>query len=296
MDLRQLKVFIQVVETGSFTRAAEKLHIAQSAISVSVQKLELELGLTLFDRAERRPRLTAEGEVLFSRARKLVEEFQKTQQEMRELSGGASGTVRLGTSAMLGSYYLPEQIVAFRQRYPKINFQVVGEGTSRAQTQLIAGDIDMAMVNLVNLPAELEAFPLVTEPVVACVASSHPLAKRKTITFEQFAREPLALYGAGYYLRELVDQQCKQVQVKPNIVLETNILRLMTSLVIAKGAIGFVLERVVNEEAKLKAIRFDKPLTLSLGIAWRKDSYLSVANKRFADFLVAQMQGQRLES
>ncbi|BFM10467.1 LysR family transcriptional regulator [Simiduia litorea] len=290
MDLRQLKVFIQVVESGSFTRAAEKLHIAQSAISVSVQKLEHELGLTLFDRAERRPRLTAEGEVLFSRARKLVEEFQKTQQEMRELSGGERGTVRLGTSAMLGSYYLPEQVIAFRQRYPHINFQVVGEGTSRAQTQLIAGEIDMAMVNLVNLPAELEAFPLVTESVVACVASSHPLAKQKTITFEQFAREPLALYGAGYYLRELVDQQSKLVQVKPNIVLETNILRLMTSLVMAKGAVGFVLERVVKEEAKLKAIGFDKPLTLSLGIAWRKDSYLSVANKRFADFLVEQIQ------
>lgn len=289
MDLRQLKVFIQVVDSGSFTRAAEALHIAQSAISVSVQKLESELGLSLFDRAERKPRLTAEGEVLFARARKLVEEFKRTQQEMRELGGGERGTVRLGTSAMLGSYFLPEQIIAFRQRYPNINFQVQGEGTSRAQAQLITGDIDMAMVNLVNLPAELQAFPLLTESVVACVASTHPFAKRKSITFEQFAAEPLALYGAGYYLRELVDQQCKQVQVKPNVVLETNVLRLMTNLVVAKGAIGFVLERVVKEEPKLRAIQFDKPLTLSLGIAWRKNSYLSVANKRFAEFLVEQM-------
>ena len=293
MDIRQLKVFIAVVESGSFTRAAEQLHVAQSAVSVSIQKLETTLGLTLFDRTERKTRLTAEGEVLLSRAKRLVQEFQQTQQEMRELSGGEVGTVRLGTSAMLGSYFLPEKIVAFRARYPNINFHVVGEGTSRAQEQLLAGEIDMAMVNLVNLPSELEAFSLVTEPVVACVAKSHPLARCESITFQDFAKEPLVLYSAGYYLRELVNQECKQVRVKPNIVLETNILRLMTSLVLAQSAVGFVLDRVTKEESGLVAVPFRAPLSLRLGIAWRKDRYLSVANRCFAEFLVEQIKEER---
>lgn len=286
MDIRQLKVFTAVVDCGSFTAAAEKLHVAQSAVSIAVKKLETDLGLTLFDRGERQIRLTAEGEVLNRQARHLLGAFAQTQQQLRELKGGEQGTVRLGTSAMLGSYYLPDRIAAFRARYPGINFQVNGEGTSRAQEQLLAGEIDMGMINLRKVPAALSAYPLIDEPIVACVARDHPLARRNTIDFATFAAEPLAMYGEGYYLRELVDDQCRRLGVAPVIALETNILRLMMAMVLAKEAVGFALARVAAQEPGLKAIPFEQPLTLQLGIAWRKNSYLSIANRLFADFLL----------
>lgn len=291
MDIRQLSVFVEVVQCGGFTSAAARLHIAQSAVSIAIQKLEQELGLVLFDRSERKARLTAEGELLYERARLLIAQFKQTQQEMRELGGGHRGVVRLGTSAMLGSYYLPEKIVAFRKRYPQIDFQVNGEGTSRAQEQLLSGEIELAIVNLRDLPPELEAYPLVNESVVACVAKGHPLARRKTLDFGAFAGEQLAVYGSGYYLRELIDEQCRVLGVVPNIALETNILRLMMSLVLSKSAIGFVLERVVLQEPGLKAIHFRQPLNLHLGIAWRKGRYLSVANRCFAEFLLNEAGG-----
>ncbi|UTA47283.1 LysR family transcriptional regulator [Simiduia sp. 21SJ11W-1] len=295
MDVRQLRMFVAVVDSGSFTGAAEKLHIAQSAVSIAIKKLEADLGITLFDRAERQIRLTAEGEVLNTQARQLLQAFNQTRQQLQELKGGERGTVRLGTSAMLGSYYLPRRIAAFRARYPGITFQVNGEGTNRAQAQLMAGEIDMAMINLTRVPEALAAYPLINEPIVACVAKDHPLATRKAIDFATFARQPLALYGEGYYLRELVNDQCAQLQLAPEVVLETNILRLMMSLVLAKEAVGFALARVAEQEPGLHALPFTQPLTLKLGIAWRKDSYLSIANRLFADFLLAEEDGQRGE-
>lgn len=292
MDIRQLKVFSSVVHTGSFTAAAEQLHIAQSAVSIAVKKLEQSLGVTLFDRAERKIKLTAEGQHLYERAKFLLYEFQQTELQLQELKGGQRGTVRLGTSAMLGSYYLPEQIAAFRARYPGINFQVTGEGTNRAQEQLLAGEIDMAMINLHKVSPAIEAHPLIDEPIVACVAQDHPLAAQTAIDFKTFAAEPLALYGEGYYLRELVDKQCAQLGLTPTIALETNILRLMMSLVLARGAVGFALARVAEQEPGLKAIAFKPSFSLQLGIAWRKDSYRSVANRLFADFLLNERGGE----
>lgn len=287
MDIRQLQVFCHVVNFGGFTAAAEKLHIAQSAVSIAIKKLETELGLTLFDRAERKVQLTAEGAILFERAKLLLQQFQQTKQALQELRGGHAGTVRLGTSAMLGSYYLPDKIAAFRQLYPDIKFQVNGEGTNRAQSQLLNGEIELAMVNLVDVPAELEVRHLVTEPIVACAATGHPLAKKRQVEFAAFAKYPLAVYGEGYYLRELINNYSDKAGIEPNIVLETNILRLMMGAIQKKQAVGFVLARVIAQESGLRAIKFKQPLELKLGIAWRRGHYLSVANRAFVDFLVS---------
>lgn len=287
MDLRHLQVFTAVVDTGSFTAAAEQLHIAQSAVSIAVKKLEQSLGLTLFDRTERRPRLTAEGELLIQRARQLLADFEQTRQQMLELKGRQRGTVRLGTSAMLGSYYLPGKIHAFRARHPQISFEVTGEGTNSAQARLLSGEIDMAVINLLDVAPELEVYPLVTEPVVACMALDHPLATRKAIGFAEFARQPLVLYGGGYYLRELVNTQCRRLDLSPDILLETNLLRLMTETILSQQALGIVLGRLTDHEPALTAVPFTEKFSLELGIAWRKGRYLSLANRAFADFLLA---------
>lgn len=288
MDLRHLQVFSAVVDCGSFTAAAEQLHIAQSAVSIAVKKLEQSLELTLFDRTERRPRLTAEGELLYQRARQLLADFEQTRQQMLELKGHQRGTVRLGTSAMLGSYYLPAKIHGFRARHPQINFEVTGEGTNSAQARLLAGEIDMAVVNLQEVVPELEVYPLVTEPVVACMAREHPLARKQTITFAEFAAQPLVLYGGGYYLRELVNTRCRQLGRQPDILLETNLLRLMTETILSHPALGIVLGRLANHEPALASVPFAENFNLELGVAWRKGRYLSLANRAFAEFLLAE--------
>lgn len=286
MDIRQLHVFIAVADTGSFTRAANQLHIAQSAISVAIRKLEQSLGVQLFDRTERRSTLTAEGRVLLSRARQLVAQFEQTRLEMSDLGGLKRGKVRLGTSAMVGSYFLPSLIAEFRTHHPAIDFEVSGEGTRAAQARLLAGDIDMAVVNLRELPAQLAGCQLITQNLVACMAPAHPLAGRSAVLLEDLITQPLVVYGRGYFLRDWLEAEAQMRGVELRIALETNLLRLMTEYVAAGQGVALTLEMMADAEPALQGVPIAGTKPLELGIAWRKDRYLSLANQAFVDFLV----------
>lgn len=286
MDYRQLQIFHSVVTEGSFTRAAERLFMAQPAVSIAVRKLEEEFDTSLLNRSDRKISLTAEGRTLFRHAERILAQFQQARMEMSELQGLEGGEVRLGTSAMFGSYFLPKKITGFRERYPNIRFEVYGEGTRRAQQLLLDGAIELGVVNMENLPEELEGHSLVEEEVVACLRKDHPKARKKRINFPDFAQEPLIVYGKGYYLREIIEQLCKTHQVNPMIAVETNLLRLMTNLIQGGQGIGFCLKRVADMEPNLRGVAFKTPIFLNLGIAWKRNHYLSKANRAFVDFLL----------
>lgn len=291
MDNRQLQIFHSVVTEGSFTRAAASLHMAQPAVSIAIRKLEGEFGVSLLNRADRKVTLTAEGRALFAHAERILAQFQQARMEMTELQELERGEVRLGTSAMMGSYYFPEKIAQFRQRYPHINVAVFGEGTRRAQQLLLDGAIDMGVVNMKDLPPELEAYSLVErEEVVACVVPDHPFAKKKRVTFAAFANEPLIIYREGYYLREIIESLSKQHGVEPCIGVETNLLRLMTSLIQQGQGVGFCLKRVAEQEPDICGVPFKEPIFLNLGIAWKQNHYLSKANRAFIDFLLEDLE------
>jgi len=286
MDQRQLQIFHTVVSEGSFTRAANKLHIAQPAVSIAIRKLEEEFDVALLNRADRKVSLTAEGRTLLAHAETILAQFQQAQLEMSELQAMERGTVSLGTSAMMGSYYFPEKIAAFRQQFPHVRVSVIGEGTRRAQQLLLDGAIDMALVNVDAAPPELEVHPLATkEQVVACVLPDHPFANQ-TITFSEFAEQPLVVYRQGYYLREIIETLGKEHKVEPNIAVETNLLRLMIDLIQQGQGIGFCLQRVAEQEPGLVPVAFKAPIYLQLGIAWKRSHYLSKANRAFVEFIL----------
>jgi len=133
MDLKQLRYFHEIVRLGSFTRAAENLHIAQPAISVAIRKLETELDLQLFQRHDRKVSLTAEGERLWLHTQRILQAVADARLEMQELKGLSKGEVRVGIPGMMGSYYFPPVLMAFRHRYPHISLPVI-EGRHLAIT------------------------------------------------------------------------------------------------------------------------------------------------------------------
>ncbi len=289
MDKRQLQIFHSVVKEGSFTKAANALNIAQSAVSIAIQKLEQELGSILLNRSDRKVTLTAEGARLFVHAEKIIGQFQQAVQEITELSNLQGGQVRFGTPAMLGSYYLPEKIVAFRKLHPKINVQISGEGTRRSQQLISSGEIDMGVITMDNIPEALEVHCLLEkEEVVACVSPRHRFAEMNDLEFSSFIKEPLIVYREDYYLRELIGRLSELQGIKPKIAVETDLLRLMVCLVKEDLGLGFCLRRVAEKEPELVGIPFKQPIYLELGIAWKRNQYLSKANKCFVDFLLQQ--------
>ncbi|MDT8420414.1 MAG: LysR family transcriptional regulator [Desulfuromonadales bacterium] len=291
MDLRQLKVFVEVVRQGSFTRAAEKLHIAQPAVSISIRKLEEELELTLLNRQEKRVTLTAEGESLLRHAERLLDNLAAAEIEMAELRDLSHGEVRIGIPPMMSSYYFPLIIRRFREVYPNLRLSVLGEGTASIQRMISKGEIDMGVITGRSLLDGLESQHFLREEIVACVPLDHPLAGRDSISLDEFMNEPLILFKEGYYMRELMDELMSGVDRQPRVVFETNLFSLVRSLIKQELGISTFLRMVVSGDEELAAVSFEPPLHLDLLIAWKKERNLSRANRAFIDFLLERSGG-----
>src|SRR5437667_5369756 len=154
MEIRQLRAFAAIAETGSFTATALRLHVTQAAISMQIKQLEAELGVQLFVRAPRKILLTQAGEIFLERSRKIVRDHDSTVAIMAELAGAKRGRLRVGSaSAMVSADPLPDLLVKLKEIYPQADLSVTS-GTSETLVKLItAGDIDIAFV---SLPVEIQ--------------------------------------------------------------------------------------------------------------------------------------------
>lgn len=290
MELRQIRAFVTVARERNFTRAAEKLHIAQPAVSIAIGKLEEELELTLFNRQSRQVALTAEGEVFLQHAERILSDCRAADMEMAELKGLSRGEVRIGIPPMMSSYYFPRIIRDFHASYPHLQLSVNGEGAARIQRMIAQGEIDMGVIAGSNLPEGLKSSRFLREEIVACVPAGHPLTLRTSIRLEELLAEPLVLFKKGYYMRELTDEVMRGSQREPQVVFETNLFSLVRSLIKEGVGVSTLLRMVVTDEPQLAAISFDPPLYLDLHIAWKADGYLSRANRAFVDFLLERVE------
>lgn len=286
MNLKQLHYFVTIAELGSFTRASELLHIAQPALSMSVRKLEQQLELTLFHRHDKRISLTDEGKRLLLHGRKILQASNDALTEMRELKGLEKGEVRVGIPGMLGSYYFPPLLMAFRERYPNLRLEVIEGGVWELQQLLEKGDIDLAVVAEAFLRPQLQAEVFLREQMMVTLAADHPLAQQSSISYQQFFQQQLVLFKPGYFHRKLVDQLANDGGYQPQIGFETNLIALIKAIVQRGYGISTLLEMVIQPQDGLVARPFSQPVRLNLALAWRRDGYLSKANRAFADFVL----------
>lgn len=286
MEIRQLQCFYETAKWNSFTKASEKLFIAQPAVSIAIKKLENELRVTLFHRHDRAVRLTVEGERFFVHVQKIFDQLEEARLEMAELCGLERGEVKLGLPSMMGSYYFPNIIVAFKETYPNLHISIVEDGTKQIQASIEKDQIDLGVVILDDSTTELEAIPIINEEMVVCVPLNHPLASKGSITYEQLAKEPLVLFKEGYFQRDLVINHIKELGLIPNIAFETNQISLTKSLTRKGLGVTLFLKMVIQDDADFVPLSLTPPITLSLGLAWKKKTYLSKANEAFVDFVL----------
>ncbi|EKE77150.1 LysR family transcriptional regulator [Gallaecimonas xiamenensis] len=286
MDIKALRYFYQVARLGSFTQAAQLLGVAQPAVSMAVRKLEDSLALSLFHRQDRRVNLTDEGRRLLPHAERILKALSDAELEMEELKGLSTGEVRVGIPSMLGSYYFPPILMAFRNRYPNLNLSVIEGGTWQLRQMLEAGELDLAVIVSEFLPPELEARVFLTEEMLVTVAKDHPFAALAAVDTQAFFDQELVMFQEGYFHRKIVDRLAKEAGRRPNIVFQTNLIPLIKSIVRQGFGISTLLRMAVADEPELVSVPFKDPLWLQLSIAWRKDSYLSRANSAFVDFLL----------
>src|SRR5439155_24225435 len=182
MELHQLRYFCAVVETGSFSRAAEQSHVSQPSLSQQILKLEAELGARLFDRLGRSVRLTDAGKTFLPRARSVLRELEAARGDITESKESVSGQVTVGVIPTVAPYFLPPILAAFSKRFPEAAVSIVEEITPVLLERLRAGALDLAVLALPIRGHEFESLPLLTEPLFAALPKKHKLSRRATVS------------------------------------------------------------------------------------------------------------------
>lgn len=295
IEIKPLRYFLTVVEEGSFTRAAERLHIAQPAISMAIKKLEKTLNVDLFHRKERKVSLTDEGRILLEHAKKLIQQADQMAIAMQELSGLDQGEVRVGIPSMLGSYYFPPILMAFRHRYPNLSLQVIEGGTWKLQQMLENGEIDLSVIVAEQPNPHLETRALLKEQMMVTVNPEHPFAQLDSVPPSLFFKEELVMFKEGYFHRRVIDRLAQQQGITPNFGFETNLIPLIKSIVKQGFGITTLLGMVIEENDQLITRPFCEEVWLDIMIAWRKDGYLSKANEAFLRFLMQETERTKPE-
>lgn len=288
MEIRQLQYAIQIAAEKNFSRAAEKLHIAQPSLSQQLSKLERELGVLLFHRNTNTVELTYAGSVFVEKAQKIVDMLGEIKQEMDDISQLRKGKLVIGSMPITGAHMLPLVLPVFQHRYPEIEI-VLLEETSANLAQLTAeGRTDLSLLSLPLQEPSLDYEVLVEEEIRLAVPPRHPLAMEAspngTIRLEQFREEPFIVMKKGQGLRKMVIDLCQEAGFAPRIVFESSNIETVQSLVAAGMGVAIVPSMV--ERGRWSAFSpayftIDGQPTRALVIARRKGRYLSKAADAF---------------
>ena len=193
MDVRQLEYFVAVAEELSFTRAAARCHVVQSALSYQIARLERENAVVLFERTSRSVRLAPGGDLLLVRARRVLAELDLARAELAELAGVVTGRLRLGMigSATQAAPAVELALAEFHRRHPAVEITIADTGSARMAEQVRGGDLDLAFVGLFaeQVPSDLVHRLLAAEPLVGIVALDHPLAPVGEVGLAELAEQ-----------------------------------------------------------------------------------------------------------
>lgn len=285
MNTRLLTYFVAVAKHQNITHAANALHIAQPALSVAIKKLESQLELELFRRDQRKIVLTHEGETLLIHAKQILQQLDDATLAMKELRGLEKGEVRLGLPSIMGTYYFPDVLMAFKSRYPKLKLIMIEAGTQSIQKMLLDGEIDLGIIQTHNLPDELDSEHLVRSQMVAVVSPEHEYANKQTLSYAEFFSQELVMFKKGYFHREILDNICQQQNLTADFSFETNLLAVILKIVKRDFAISALLALATETESDVVSIPFEEPIFLDICIAWRKSGYLSKADRTFLEFV-----------
>lgn len=192
ISTRQLRYFVEIAESGSFSAAAERLYIAQSALSRQVKELEQQLGTPLFERTARQPRLTLAGQAFLERSQRLLDDLARAQQVARDIGQGLQGSLRLNHSSTVPiSGHLLARLGRYVQANPAVTVDIAQQSSEGQLEDIAEGRLDAGLLRLPVLRQHDGVIlqPLLSEPLSLAVAASHPLADSASVKLEQLREE-----------------------------------------------------------------------------------------------------------
>jgi LysR family transcriptional regulator, transcription activator of glutamate synthase operon len=290
MDLRQLEYLIAVLDHGTFTRAAHRLHIAQSAVSHHIGALERELGIALLHRGRPSVTPTPAGELFAARARRILAEVTSARDEAISLRGHTVGQVAFGATIPAASLDVPGVLARFRSQYPGVRVHL-REGTGHELVEMVRDDtIDLAIVSteLENLPGSVAGVVVDRDDLRLAGPPGHPFEEYRSVPASKLDGVDLISFREGAGLRAAADRVLAEAGAIPNIVIESNEMPVLVGLV-AHGLGLAILPVAFIEQSRhpIWSRPLDPPIRPPLVLTWRTQRRRSPAAEAFLHHIAA---------
>ncbi|WP_409340539.1 LysR family transcriptional regulator [Paenibacillus sp. MBLB4367] len=279
MELLQLQYFLAVARLEHMTEAARILHVTQSSLSKTIQRLEEDLGVPLFDRTGRKLRLNEFGNRFLHRAERALFELEQGKQELSDLSGPDQGTLEL---AVTTASTLPHILRTFRKKRPHIQFHVQMLTTQEMVTLLQRGEVNFCLSSPPIEGDDIECQIVFIDPILVAVPKGHRLAERSSVSLTELRDEWFVGVKRGYGTRDLVDSVCKSAGFVPKYVYEGDEPARLSALVEAEIGIAFIPSTARNSREPITYLQVENhELVREIALLWHKSRYISQAALEF---------------
>jgi len=283
-----LKVFCDLSETKSFTKAAQINKVTQSAVSQTVSALERLFKSLLIERSKKNFRLTPEGEVLYDYSKKILQSYGGLQSKLQEIQGVLSGNIHVATVYSIGLYDLPPCIKKFLQDCPTVNVHVEYRRANEVYDDVLSNIVDLGLVAYPAPDSKLEIVPLRKDALFLACHPQHPLAKLKTIKLKAINGQKFINFEKDIPTRKALDKMFKDHGVAVNNVMEFDNVETVKRAVEIDSGVAILPEETIRGELANKtiaAVRLEGKFFRELAIIYKKGKVLSPAMKQFIELL-----------
>lgn len=291
MHLETLKVFCDVVETGSFSKAAARNFITQSAVSQQLRMLERKYDRQLLNRGRQVVSVTEAGQLFYEGAKEILAAYSSLEQNLQAASGVVSGTVRVATIYSVGLHNLPFYIKTFIKQYPQAKIDLTYRRTNEVYASCSAGAVDLGIVAYPTRHSQLKVVPLAEERMMLICNAEHPLAKARQVKLERLNKLDFIAFERDIPTRKALDRIFKEHHLRVNYVMEFDNIETIKRSVEAGAGVSIVPESTVTQEVRagtLVARRFTEPFSRPVGIIYKKQRPLSLAAQKFIELLLGE--------
>lgn len=292
MHIENFKIFSDLVESQSFSRAAKLNGVTQSAVSQQLRAMEKHFAVLIVDRSQKQFRLTREGHKLYDSAKEILHRYDKLTSELQEMKKVISGTIHISTIYSIGLHELPPYITKFLKEYPSVNVRVEYRRSNLVYEDIIHNSVDLGLIAYPNKTRQLDVIPFLEDRLVLICNPDNPLSKKKTVTIEDLKGQNFIGFDQDIPTRKATDQMFRDHKVDAEPVMEFDNIETVKRAVEINAGISIVPSATVKQEIKqnlLKAVPIKGTnVVRPLAIIHRKGRVLTPAMKKFISTLTGK--------
>ena len=289
MQIESLKVFCDLSETESFTKAAQINHVTQSAVSQQISSLERQFRSLLIERSKKKFRLTREGQVLYEYSKQIIQVYDALHSRLQEIKDIISGTIRVATIYSIGLHDLPPYMKQFLKAYPTVHVHVEYRRANQVYEDVLGNVVDLGLVAFPSKDARLEVILLRRDIMVLICHPQHPLAKLKTAKLGAITGQKFIAFEPDIPTRKAIDKILKDNNITVQTVMEFDNIETVKRAVEIDAGISIVPQGTIGQEVAkqtLAAVQFDDAQFFrQLAAIYKKNKVLSPAMKQFLTIL-----------